>query len=193
MSRALLIACCSLGGCNSPPDRSSAPRITAPSLSHERESIGTDYTGWPKVTEKPFPIALQFYYFCRAPSPEQIQQQKDLEKLHGPHAKASIIVRVNPIGLAQFKAGQPVPVGTMVVKEKYPDYSPDATPAAVAAMIKHEPGYDPEHGDWEYAYEQFSPEHKMSRGKIESCIECHKGTRSTDYLFRPYLKTSTKQ
>jgi hypothetical protein len=147
------------------------------------------------VTEKPFPVALELILDCASASPDKIQQQKELEKQYGPHAKAFIVVRVNPTGLAQFQAGQPVPVGTVVIKEKHLDYAPGTPPSAVAAMIKREPGYDPEHGDWEYAYEQLKPENerKLERGKMESCIECHKGTKSTDYLFRPYLKAPGKQ
>ena len=71
-------------------------------------------------------------------------------------------------------------------------YSPDAQPVGIAAMIKREPGYDPENGDWEYAYEKRWPEAERSvvRGKLGSCIECHKGARITDYLFRSYLRAS---
>ncbi|HEV3383773.1 MAG TPA: cytochrome P460 family protein [Gemmata sp.] len=197
MKRIILIISCCLGGCSSPPDRASIPSTSPASThSHERKSLNLNYQDWPKVTEKPFPVALGQWWDCRLPSPEWIQQQKDLEKQNGPHAKSFIVVHVNPMGLTQFKAGEPVPVGTVVVKEKllFASPDPDRSPAAIAAMIKREPGYDPDHGDWEYAYEQLKPENerKLERGKIESCIECHKGTKSTDYLFRPYLKTPTK-
>jgi hypothetical protein len=195
MKRIILIIGCWLGGCSSPPERVSIPSTSPASThSHERKSLNLNYADWAKVTEKPFPVALGFFFDCRLPSPEQIQQQKDLEKQHGPHAKSFIVVRVNPAGLSHFKAGEPVPVGTVVVKEKHLDYSPNVQPDAIAAMIKREPGFDPDHGDWEYAYEQLKPENerKLDRGKLESCIECHKGTKSTDYLFRPYLKTPAK-
>ena len=106
--------------------------------------------------------------------------------------RGAVVVRVNPVGVDRFKAGQPVPAGTVVVKEKYPEYSPNTPPVAVAAMVKREPGYDPENGDWEYAYEQRWPEaeRKVVRGKLRSCIDCHQGARDTDYLFRPYLRAS---
>jgi hypothetical protein len=78
----------------------------------------------------------------------------------------------------------------VVVKEKYPQYSPNAKPVAVAAMTKREPGYDPGNGDWEYAYEQRWPEQeaKTVRGKLDACIDCHQGVRDKDYLFRSYLR-----
>jgi hypothetical protein len=195
MKRIILIVSFYICGCSSPPDRTSQPPTsTTSNYSHQRETLNIDYGDWPKVTEKPHPVALAFYLDCRLPSPEMIQQQKDLEKQYGPHAKAWIIVRVNPTGVAQFKAGQPVPVGTVVIKEKHLNYSPNSKPDAVAAMTKREPGYDPDHGDWEYAYEELKPEQrrKLEKGKIVSCIECHKGTKSTDYLFRPYIKAPNK-
>ena len=55
-------------------------------------------------------------------------------------------------------------------------------------MIKREPGYDPGHGDWEYADVRLEPEKKVARGKIASCIACHDGKKNDDYLFRDYLK-----
>jgi hypothetical protein len=154
-----------------------------------QESLGIDYTNWPSVMETPYPVAPDFYFRCAGPSPERLRAW---EQEHGPHFKSWIVVKVNPVGIDQFKAGKPVPVGTVVVKEKYQNFSANARPEAIGVMIKHEPGYDPDHGDWEYAFEQFQPEQdrKMVRGKLENCIECHKGTRGTDYLFRPYLKAA---
>src|SRR5579872_5406432 len=196
MKRLLLILSCTLGGCSSPPDRTSIPTTSRTSNdSHERTSLNLDYTDCPKVTETPFPVALDAFFDCAAPALERAKQHHEVDKQHGPHAKSYIVVRVNSTGLAQFKAGKSVPEGTVVVKEKHPVYEPNAQPVAIAVMFKREPGYDPEHGDWEYAYELLQTENarKVERGKIESCIDCHKGTRSTDYLFRPYLKIPAKQ
>ena len=94
------------------------------------------------------------------------------------------------VTLENFKTGKPVPVGTVVIKEKHPVANSKAAPVAVAAMIKREPGYDPEHGDWEYAYEQLVPvaEQKVTHGKMENCINCHRIKKESDYLFRPYLE-----
>jgi hypothetical protein len=155
------------------------------------DSLGLDYAAWPSVTEKPYRVSPSLAMFCRALTPDEARQQQAERKERGPHADTAIVVRVNPIGLEAFRAGEPVPVGTVVIKEKYPLHLPNTPPDAVAAMIKREPGYDPDHGDWEYAYEQrkAEPENKVVRGKLSHCIACHKGARS-DYLFRPYLSAA---
>lgn len=54
-------------------------------------------------------------------------------------------------------------------------------------MIKREPGYDPQHGDWEYLYVVQKPEKKVTRGRLESCIKCHWQAKDRDYVFRNYL------
>jgi hypothetical protein len=154
------------------------------------DSLGLDYAAWPSVTQKPYRVSPSFAMYCRGPSPDEVRKQQQERKERGPHAETSIVVRVNPIGLEQYRAGQPVPVGTVVIKEKY-SLTTNVPPNAVAAMIKREPGYDSDNGDWEYAYEQRSaePEAEVVRGKLSNCIACHKGARS-DYLFRPYLSSS---
>ncbi len=153
-------------------------------------SLGLDYASWPAVTEKPYRVNPSLAMYCRGPSPDEVRKQQQERKERGPHAETSVVVRVNPIGLEQYRAGQPVPVGTVVIKEKY-HLTTDVPPDAVAAMIKREPGYDRDNGDWEYAFEQrgAEPENKVVRGKLSNCIACHKGARS-DYLFRPYLAAS---
>jgi hypothetical protein len=175
------------GGCQPETIPVLAPDV-APA---DPDSLGLDYASWPKITEKPYPVAIEFITFCRPLLPGEAQKMEaEQRKKHGPHALGAIVVRVNPIGVDKFKAGQPVPNGAVVIKEKYLLRAAKTPPSAVAAMIKREPGYDSEHGDWEYAYEDRSVDakQKVVRGKIASCIECHKGTRSTDYLFRSYLK-----
>ena len=95
------------------------------------------------------------------------------------------MVRTNPEAMEAFKARKVMPVGSVIVKEKL---SYEHKMMSYGAMIKREAGYDPEHGDWEYMYVDLQPERKVTRGKIESCINCHRIKHEQDYLFRPYLE-----
>ncbi len=174
-----------VAGCQ-PSPRQNPARVE--NLPHQ-ETLDIDFASWASATEKPYSIAPLSFRFCAPPSTQELQNQELDKKQRGPHSESAIVVRVNPIGFNPFKTGLSVPVGTIVIKEKYQHYSPDTPPVAVAAMIKRELGYDPQHGDWEYAYEQRWPEHerKVIRGKLDSCIDCHQNASGKDYLFRPYL------
>ena len=86
-----------------------------------------------------------------------------------------------------------IPVGTTVLKEKlYLDKEgKELRPAHYAAMIKREPGYDAGNGNWEYVYAmkaESGPGWTVDRGKLATCTDCHRNAKSTDYLFRTYLK-----
>jgi hypothetical protein len=160
------------------------PEPEPPVAPPKRETLGFDYKDWPTVTEKPYKVKPATYMLCAPASMAQFQDR-------GPHTDCAVVVRVNSIGLEFFKSRKPAPVGTVVIKEKHAKGQANG-PTAVAAMIKREAGYDPDHGDWEYAFEQLQPEEKrkVERGKLSSCIECHQGARNTDYLFRPYLRAA---
>jgi hypothetical protein len=109
------------------------------------------------------------------------------KKQHGPHAGLTIIVRVSPEARGAFDRSEPMPVGAVVVKEKYGYASGPLV--AYALMIKREPGYDPENGDWQYAYVSLSrPDKTVTEGRLKSCIDCHAGAKAKDYLFRSYLE-----
>lgn len=179
-----LMLVCMFAGCHSP----SAP--SPPAARVPRDALDVDYSKWPGVTKTPHPVSPPALMFCAPPS--TTQQLENDRKSHGPHANSAIVVRVSPTGREEFTSRKPVPVGTVVVKEKYPHYFTNASPTAVAFMIKREPGYDPEHDDWEYAYEDRPSEgqRKITRGKIESCINCHRLAKVSDYLDRRYLKAS---
>jgi hypothetical protein len=51
------------------------------------------------------------------------------------------------------------------------------------AMIKRAAGFDPSHGDWEFAY--WEPSSGILDGPTEaqSCGSCHAGANATDYVF----------
>ncbi len=61
------------------------------------------------------------------------------------------------------------------------------TIAAVAAMIKHPPGYSAATGDWEFLF--YGKDRKAADGAAlqAHCGGCHASSRSSDFLFRNYL------
>ena len=84
------------------------------------------------------------------------------------------------------------PVGSVVVKEKHElvtdGPSPDglavdqaSSTAAIAGMIKRAPGYDPDHGDWEYFY--YENNQVAATGRLSNCIDCHTYAADRDYVF----------
>jgi hypothetical protein len=125
-------------------------------------------------------VSKHLFSYCRT-TPE-------LERL-GPHFAPAVRYYANPVAFAAISEGTvPAPVGTTVVKEKFWKEGEPAT--AVAAMVKHEPGYDPEFGDWEFVYASRNEDGtwKTERGKLDNCRACHHGTKETDFLFRTYRK-----
>jgi hypothetical protein len=149
------------------------------------EAPPIDFTGWPALTPEPVRVPLHTFSFCIV-TPEQ--------KRLGPHFVPSARYYTNPAGLDAVKRGSaPVPEGTTILKEKlYLDKDgKELRPSHYAAMIKREPGYNPNDGDWEYLYAykaESGTGWKVDRGKLDNCITCHRQAKSTDFLFRTYLK-----
>jgi cytochrome P460 len=187
MKRLVALVAVSLAGCHQPvlDQDGEAGAATLPEAPLPSPGVEIDFAKWPTATDQPIPVALANVYYCAAPAGPQIEAQR---KLHGPHYQPAIVVRVNPEAIHAFKAmAAPMPVGTTIVKEKHNDLVANGPPAEFGAMIKREPGYDPAHGDWEYLYVTSTPEKQVTRGRLQSCIDCHKSMKEKDYLYRSYL------
>ncbi|HEV3438638.1 MAG TPA: cytochrome P460 family protein [Gemmata sp.] len=144
------------------------------------------FSAWPKAADKPIKVGPVQWLFCRAPTQKEEEAQKEIIKTHGPHMGFSIIVRTSPEAIAPFREGKPLPVGSVVVKEKYADALATGPLYAYAAMKKREAGYDPEGGDWEYTFVTLLPDRKVSRGRLTECASCHASAKARDFLFRSY-------
>ena len=184
------IALCVLAfvaGCNPPSDP--APQVEPPTA----DAPAIDFAGWPSVTERPFWVEIPIAELCvEVTLDEERAMEAGRTRRHGPHYRPAIVVRVSPPALDAFRAGGPLTAGAVVVKEKHPDEAAATPPTAYAAMVKREAGYDPQNGDWEYLYEEVGPPRRVSRGRMETCIDCHRRAGGTDYLFRTYLKSKRR-
>lgn len=78
------------------------------------------------------------------------------------------------------------PVGAVIVKSKLRDATA-TKPTLFTVMTKMKDGYDPAHGNWEYAVVDGGSLRILARGRIDSCIACHKEHKATDYITRTYL------
>lgn len=153
------------------------------------------YSKWTALTPKPVAVHQDLFRRCER-SPATQKRIKDLQKRDGPHFVPAIKLFANPEAEKALKDDPKatLPVGGTIVKEKLDDSVKAAKLLAYGAMIKREPGYDPEHGDWEYVYADLSgAKPKIERGKIATCIQCHSIAKDRDYLYRTHFtKTTTK-
>jgi hypothetical protein len=163
--------------------KAQAPAIPAPEA----------FRAWPYVYARENADA-HLMLLCKVPSQQELEAHaKEEQARYGPHAQHAIAVRVNPEALDAYQTTQPMPVGAVVVKEKWWGFSPgglnadpkradlDKLPASTeyGMMIKREPGYDPAHGDWQYVYVEAG---KVTEGRLPSCIQCHSQFKARDYL-----------
>ncbi|MEM1227218.1 MAG: cytochrome P460 family protein [Planctomycetota bacterium] len=82
--------------------------------------------------------------------------------------------------------GSDYPVGALIVKTKFPKNHPKRI-EIYTVMRKMHSGYDVENGDWEYSVIDGRTRRLQSRGRIDSCIECHAAYSKTDYVTRAYI------
>jgi hypothetical protein len=170
--------------------------VPAPPPPPDTKSREVEYTTWASVTEKPYEVPKFQAMACAPPTPTHTVPGWDPQFVghmdnegRGPHKDHAVNVRVNPVGIDAFRARTPVPVGTVVVKEKLTDKKV----VAVGTMTKREPGYDLDHGDWEYGYRELKADAPPpTSGKIESCVACHRIAHKKDHLFRTYLPRAAR-
>lgn len=140
------------------------------------------YRSWTKVNPEPQLMEMQTAQLCAAVRPVSIDGPTN------PHRDKYILVYVNAIGReAMMEKRKPnFPLDSVIVKEKLPDKS-SQTPELLTVMIKHEKGFNPTTGDWEFMVVDGSGAKVESRGKLENCQGCHLARPQSDYIFRSYL------
>lgn len=95
-----------------------------------------------------------------------------------PHG-AFLKVYVNDVAMKAAEEGQPMPAGSIIVKENYGEDR--KTLMAVTPMYKVE-GYNPEAGDWFWG--KYGPDGSvMAAGKVDGCIKCHGVQKDKDWRF----------
>ena len=132
-----------------------------------------------KITERRYLMDIDAIQLCAA-------RPKNMQK--SVHVDYFCEVYTNDKGQKTLKTGEgEYPVGSVIIKAKFA--GKEAKVAELfTVMRKMEPGYDAKHGDWEYSVVNGKNTRELARGKIGSCISCHKDYSSTDYVTRVYLK-----
>jgi hypothetical protein len=77
------------------------------------------------------------------------------------------------------------PVGTIVLKEKFSDATAKHT-ELFTGMVKREAGYNPECGDWEFFTLSANANKVTSRGRLQSCMDCHVDYKYSDFVTKDY-------
>jgi Cytochrome P460 len=148
--------------------------------------IAIRYTNFIKLTTNVVNVNPELAALCNGPSKKMVDE---VRVEFGPHANTAIDVYMNKVAADAFVTGTlPFQVGATVVKQKLSlgfndaDGRPvDMGKRGVGGMVKRAPGYDPEHGDWEYFY--FEDKSKIESGRISSCVQCHNSAKGKDYVF----------
>ncbi len=148
--------------------------------------IAANFTHFQRLTKKAAFVNPDLAALCRGVSKEEIEAAK---MRFGLHAGTAIHIYMDDLAATSFRTNDAkFPVGAVVVKQKlfysFPDPSEEDMHGGangVGGMVKRAPGYDPEHGDWEYFY--FETPAKIDSGRIASCVQCHEAAKGTDHVF----------
>jgi hypothetical protein len=167
------------------PDDASAPRDAT--FAQDASDAGNadpypgimmSYRSWHALTDKPYDISAEIFGLCRLPTSAENEFATSV------HSRYGLLDWANPTARANLDADTPAHFapGSVIVKEKYA--SRDGGAPAVAAlgiMLKQSSGFDPAHGDWEFAYwDQAQGLRKDSSG---ACGSCHDSSSAIDYVF----------
>lgn len=147
------------------------------------------YRGWTRVNPEPVVMPANQAQLCAVPT----AKQSELEETN-PHTKKFITVFVNDTGKETMmeKLEGVFPQGSVIVKEKLAQKN-NSLPELLTVMIKREPGYNPQYGDWEWMVVDGSATSVLARGKLTTCGGCHETYKGGDYVSRQYLPEEVRR
>lgn len=141
-----------------------------------------------RITEKPFQMEQFVSFRCAGPTPEEsrvTQKEKSLG-ISDPHLQKYVHVYVSTNGVDAMKARDGVfPQGAIVLKEKFSDATGTNT-EFFTGMVKRQPGYNPDCGDWEFFTMPGDASTISKRGKLSDCMECHVEYKNRDFVTKLY-------
>jgi len=177
----LLMAANGCGSTNLANDASdvSGPNDAAEGVS-KLEAIISSYRGWQPHTAEPIGVSSEIFTLCRLPT---LAENEFTDSEHG--GQRLLMDWLNPRAHSGFAQGAvPFAPGAAIVKEKLVRRADVAGLSLVALgiMLKHTPGFDPEHGDWEFGYWEEAPGLMVGATQSAYCAECHAGS-PTDFVF----------
>lgn len=181
----VLCGIASFSGCENNPTGNSSKKEPAAARSPDIPEIARDFRTLKLMTPEPVSVNPEFAMLCIGASKELVDTAR-IE--HGPHANCTVKIYMNESAVAAFQQNTRYPVGSVVIKEKerFGYWTKDrqelqGTGNGVGGMIKRAPGFDSQHGDWEYFY--FEDIQHIESGKMESCIRCHSKAANSDFVF----------
>lgn len=174
--------------CSTSPTRSVTEvppgAAVAPDAPDDIEQIAASYSSLRSMTGEPVLVDADIARLCTVATQAALEAARERS---GPHALSAVRIYMSDAAAKEFVEINPrYPVGSVIVKQKVKlgiasDAGGSSSRNGVGGMIKRAPGYDPAHGDWEYFY--FEEAAKIERGRIESCIRCHRRAADTDHVF----------
>jgi hypothetical protein len=145
------------------------------------EVLLSQYRDWQPRTTAPVNVSSDIFTLCRSPT---LTESAFVDTEHG--QSRMLMDWLNPAAHAGFEAlgDQGFAPGAAIVKEKlsYRDGVPEPVLVAIGIMLKHERGFDSEHGDWEFAYWEEAPGLLASPDQSAYCAACH-ASSLTDFVF----------
>jgi len=152
--------------------------------------LATDLNNLTLVTPERVPMDPAASFDCRAPYvPVDADAAGNIRKNHSRlvsthHAEIQVYV-TSPAREAMKQPSAVFPLGTVILKQKFP--KPDSENAQLfTGMLKRETGFNPGCGDWEFFTLTGDGRKVTSRGRIESCMDCHKEFSKTGFVSRKY-------
>jgi Cytochrome P460 len=142
-----------------------------------------------RITKSPYQMEQRVAMLCRALSPEEMQviERENLLEISNPHRNKFVHIYVSPGEETAMRTPSGIfPEGTVVLKEKFSDATGTNT-EQFTGMVKREPGYNPECGDWEFFVLPGDASGISERGKIQNCMECHEEYKNDDFIAKSYM------
>jgi hypothetical protein len=137
------------------------------------------YRTWPQLLKTPHQVPLELALRCAAPKPEDWALAA---RKHGPHTQRFIRVYANPKAVTALRAGQSLPVGSVIAKDKLVN-AQDETPEGVGLMVRRSDAKLAATGGWEFLY---FPAGGSRQETHEQCAGCHRAARASDCVFGSY-------
>lgn len=132
-----------------------------------------------RITQQPVLIDYYVMTFCVAP-------QTDPRDKISPHWQKAIHVYSDQKGLGpMWDPYEKFPEGSVLLKEKFDPWNHEQI-ELFTGMLKREKDFAPEVGDWEFFTIDGTATHVTSRGKLDSCIACHRDYADSDFVTKTY-------